>query len=440
MARRILPTDGYAIMNALVREATGQSSIAVRDLNTFVSAGETVLSTGIENVQNALSIVMGRMFVATRPYRAKLALINSINTDCYTNRMRKISFYAKDAEASGYFNTNLYTNLADGFTNGQNESGGTPQSTKSMWEQNQAMPLEFNFAGSTVWDDSITMYEEQLRAAFRSPEELAQYVSGMLVEHANDIEAQKEAFNRMTLLNEIGACYLYTEGANWVSGGSVNLTTAFNTRFGTNYTSAQLRSTYLKDFLGFMVATIRKVSDYMTERSTKYHLPMTKTVNGVSYSILRHTPYDRQRLFLFEPLFRESEALVLPEIFRPEYLDIKKQYEGVTFWQNNGATDDDRAKVQVRCAFYDKTSGYQASSGDIKLDYVVGLLCDEDAMMVDYQLERALTTPVEARKGYRNTWLHMSKNAICDPTENAVLFYMDDSGVTPAEDNADANT
>ena len=437
MARTLTPLDGCAIMTELVREATGQKTATVVDLNTFVSAGETVWATGKENVFNALGIVMGKMLVATRPYKAKLALINALNTGCYTSRLRKISFYAKDPEKSGYFNTDQFTNLADGFTNGQNESGGTPQSAKSMWEQHQAMPLEMNFAGSTVWDDCLTMYEEQIQSALRDPMELAQFVAGMLEEHANDVESQKETFNRIALLSKIGACYLYDEGSGWSKNQSINLTKAFNDRFGTSYTSAQLRSTYLKDFLAFMVAEIRKHSDYMTERTSKYHLPMSKTVNGVSYSILRHTPYNKQRLFLFEPLFREAEALVLPEIFRPEYLDINKQYEGVTYWQENGATDDARAAVKVRVPFLNTSTGVQESSGNIELPYVVGILFDEEAVMVDYQLERALTTPLEARKGYRNTWLHFAKNAINDPTENAVIFYMADYAENTPDDGGE---
>ena len=422
MARTYTPLDGYALMSALVREATGQQAATVEDLSSFVSAGETVLATGMENVFNALGVVMGRMFVATRPYKAKLALINAMNTDCYTSRFRKISFYAKDPVASGFFNTDLYTNLADGYTAGDN--GGA--STHSMWEQHQAMPLEFHFGGSTVWDDCLTSYEEQVRAALRGPEELVEFVTGQLTEHANDIESQKESFNRMTLLNKIGNCYYFQEGLSQTKRTAINLTYEYNQRFNTSYTSAQLRSTQLTSFLEFMTATIKKYMDFMTERSAMFHLPMTKTVGGVNYSILRHTPYDRQRLFLFEPLFREAEAMVLPEIFRPNYLDIEKQYEGVSFWQEQAEDDEDRAAVNINTAYYDTVTGYQLKSPDIELEYVVGLLLDEDALMVDYQLERAIATPVEARKGYRNTWLHFSKNAIDDPTENAILFYMAD--------------
>lgn len=440
MARRLQPKDGYLIMNELVKEATGQSNIKVNDLSSYVSAGETALATGLENVFNALGIVIGRTFVATRPYKAKLALMNAINTGEYTSRFRKISFYSRFAKPSGFFNTDLYTNLANGFTNGQNRDGNNdPQSTKSMWEQCQGMPFEMTFGGSTVWDHGITMYESQMKAALRDPAEMAALVNGILTEHSNDIESTKEAFNRMTLLSRIGAAYLYNEGTNWSKGGSVNLTTAFNAFYGTNYTSAQLRSTYLNEFLAFMVATIRQISDFMTERSTNYHVPFTKTVDGADYSILRHTPYDRQRIYLYEPLFRFAEALVLPEIFRPEYLDLNKQYEGVSFWQDN-QIEANRPKVQVRVPFYNPATGQQESSGDIKLDYVVGCISDVDALMVDYQMESAYSTPVEARKGYRTTWLHFAKNAINDPSENFVLLYMDDSGVTPEPGGDDSGS
>ena len=423
--RALTPNDGYAIMTELVREATSQKTITVVNMSDYISAGETVLQTGYENVFNALVIVMGRLLVAARPYKAKLALINSLNTDCYTSRLRKVSFYSKDPVASGMFNTDLFTNLKDKYTNGENEVGGVAQSTKSMWEQNQAMPLEVNFAGSTVWDHTITMYEEQIRAAFRDPVELAQFVQGMLIEHDNDIESTKEAFNRMNLLSKIASTYYYDAVLSQVVGSAVNLTAAYNARFGTTYTSAQLRSTQLKSFLEFMVATIKKCSDYMTERTAKYHLPMTKTVDGVQYNILRHTPYNKQKLFLFEPLFREAESMVLPEIFHDERLEMDN-YEGVTYWQENAEDDEDRAAIKVKTAYYDTVSGEQKATTDIELDYVVGLLTDEDGIMTDFQLERAATTPLEAKKMYRNVILHFAKNAINDPSENAIIFYMAD--------------
>ena len=428
MARTLTPRDCHVLMNLLVKEATGQNdAIQVVDSSTFVSAGEQVLATGTENVLNSLSLVLGRTFMAVRPYKAKLAIINALNTDMYSNRMRKISFYSREAQASGDFNTQLFTNLAKDFDNGENGTDavtGDPVSTKSMWVQNPAVPLEMNFAGQSVWEDSTTIYEYQLKTAFRSEDEFSQFVAGIMTEKGNDIESQKEAFNRMTILNHIAGVYdLDTAAAN---GRVINLTAAFNSRFGTAYTSAQLRSTYLKEFLAFFVAQFKLASRYMTYRSSKYHWSPAKTIGGTSYTLLRHTPYDRQRVMLYEPLFTEAEALVLPEIFRPNYLDIDTQYEGVDFWQNV----NNPSAIDVIPAIPNTASTAQTVGAEVELDYVVGMIFDADALMIDYQLEAASTTPLEARKHYRNMWWSFSKNAISDFTENCVIFIMAD----PASD------
>ena len=422
MARTLTPKDAYALMTQIARQATGQSSMAVVDASGFISAGETVLSTGMENVYNAINIVFGRLIVAVRPYKGKFLTVQAADSGVYSNRYRKVSFYSKDPLPSGYFNTDLYTNLADGYTSGDN--GGS--STKSQFEQHQAMPLEMNFAGSSTWQHCITLYEDQVKMAFSSPDEFNRFTAGYLAEHANDIEQVKEAFNRMTVVSKMAAIYDYAINESVVTEAAVNLTAAFNTYFGITpaYTTAQLLSTYLKEFLEFATATIKEYSDRLTDRSSRFHNPMTKTVGGVNYSILRHTPKADQRLILYGPLFKKAEALVMPEIFGPQYLDLGQNYESVNFWQFNDGTND--MAINFQTAIYDGVTGQQKQGTAVNLDNVVGILFDRDALLTDFQLEVAHTSPLEARKGYRNSWLTFSKNAINDPCENAILFYMAD--------------
>lgn len=415
MSRVLTPQDAHALMNLLVLQATGQQDIDVVDSSSFVSAGELVLATGTENVLNSLSLVLGRTFMAVRPYKAKLWILNALNTDMYSSRIRKISFYSRQAQASGDFNTQLYTNLASGYDNGSNDG----ESTASMWEQNQPVPLELNFGGQSVWEDSTTIYEYQLKAAFRSETDFNAFVGGIMTEKGNDIESQKEAFNRMTLLNHIAGVYDFD--ADTPNGRAINLTAEYNARFGTSYTSAQLRTTYLKEFLAFFVSVFKLQSEYLTHRTAKYHWSPAKTVGETEYTLLRHTPFNKQRVVLFRPLFVEAEALVLPEIFRPEYLNIDTQYEGVDVWQSF----EDPSAIDVIPAI-PSDDGAQTIGDEVKLDYVVGAIFDEDAIMVDYQLEDASTTPQEARKHYRNLWWTFSKNAINDFTENTIIFYMAD--------------
>ena len=418
MARTLTPMDAHNIMNLIVQEATGQTALTVVDSSTFVSAGETVLNTGIENTLNALSIVIGKTIVAVRPYTAKIALIQEENTGLYTSRLRKISFYDKGAKEAGFVNTDAHNrNLYNGYDN--NAQGTAPNaSLPSMWEQDKPVALEMNFGGASVWDFEITFYEDQLKAAFRDEAEFIKFWNGIMAQKQNEIEQTKEAFNRMNLLNYMAGVYAMNS-----TGSRVNLTAAYNAAFGTSYTTAQLQTTYLKSFLEFFVATFKLASDYMTERTAAYHWSPSVTRDGVTYNtILRHTPKADQRCFLYKPLFTQAESMVLPEIFNPQYLSLEN-YEGVTYWQSQ----QNRASIDVIAAIPDTSDpSEQTASSEVTLDYVVGILFDRDAILTNFQFEGADTTPVEARKKYRNTWYHNMKNAINDFTENAILFYMAD--------------
>lgn len=420
MARRLAPKDCYALMNSLVKEAIGaDSTIQAVDTSSFVSAGESVLSTGTENVLNSLAMVVGRRMVAVRPYNAPLRLINAIDTGVYSDRILKDSFYSRWAQPSGAFNTDLFTNLATGFTAGENIGGSpaAPQSTKSQWEQNLPVPMEFNFAGRNTWQDCSTIPEIQLQQAFRSEADFSDFVTGYMMERANDLESQKEAYNRMTLLNYIAG--IYDMSAD-MPGSAVNLTAAFNTEFGTSYTAAQLMTTYLKEFMEFFTARVKIDSDRMTNRSVNYHWSPAKQIDGVDYYLLRHTPKSKQKLFLYAPMFSKVQSYVFPEIFNPQYLQIEN-YEGVNFWQN----ENDPMAISVTPAIPDTSNPASQKAGSaVTLDNVVGVLFDEDALMIDYQLDTALSTGVEARKHYRNVWYTYAKNSICDFTEKGILYYL----------------
>jgi hypothetical protein len=418
MGKSFTPTDAYAIMNLLVKQATGQSDVVATDTSSFISAGETVLSTGRENVLNSLGIVMGKLLVAARPYKSKLNIINSTDSGMYTNRLRKVSYYARENVESGAFNTNLFTNLQTGYDNGQNMVDGQAKSTASMWKQDLPVTVEINFAGSDVWQTCTTVTTDQLKVAFRSEEEFMNFVSGAMIEKQNDIESTKEAFNRMVLLNKIASVYDMKDS---MPHSAINLTKEFNTKFGTSYTSEELRTTHLQEFLSFFVTEFKFASDFMTDRTKFFHYTPPKQVNGVDYQLLRHTPKDKQRAILYTPLFTEARAHVFPEIFNPEYLKLDGQYEGVNYWQST----EKRASIDITPAVMTAT-GQQAAGNEVKLPYVVGILYDVDGMMTDFQLEDAISTPVEARKRYYNIWYSYARNGINDNTENTVIFYMED--------------
>lgn len=415
MAHLLTQKDIYSVMNAMVSDMTGgQSTIRAVDTSSFIDCGELVMSYGTENVLNTLGLLMGRILTAVRPYSGKFNLIASESTGLYTHRMEKISYYSHGALPSGAFNTDLFTNLSEGFTNGENVDDGTAQSVKSMWEQHYGDPVIEYFSGSDVYQHCISIPEVQLQQAFRSEDEFNRFMSGILMQHENDIELVKEAFRRATMLNFMAGVY-DMNAASLMPGSVVNLTAAFNTRYGTSYTTAQLRSTYYKEFIAFAVALIKRYQRKMELASSNYHwTPDSSKV------LLRHTPRADQRLMMLNEFYIDAESMVFPELFNDE--ELKIQFEGVEYWQN----EDQPSKIKITPSIPTGSNGAWAKGDEVALDYVVGILFDKDAVLTDFQLESANSTPLEARKLYRSVWLSVAKNGINSFSEKAILFYMAD--------------
>ena len=134
---------------------------------------------------------------------------------------------------------------------------------------------------------------------------------------------------------------------------------------------------------------------------------------------------------MYTPLWEQAKALVMPEIFNTEYLNMDNQFESVDFWQSFSMSDADKAGVNIKVTvpgwlddLIHRTSTDTDATYTFNPDYVVGCLFDKDAVLTDFQFETARTTVPEARKNYVKTWLDFGLGAIGDPSENFVLFVM----------------
>lgn len=428
MARRLNATDAYLIMQNLVKQATGEESITVTDVSSYISAGEKVMATGFENTLEALSIVLGRTIIAIRPYKSRASVIRQTDLSLYKTRLRKISYYSDKPLPTGAWNTDIFTkNLGDGRdnTDGPDNAGGTKDAVKSMWEQHPVYPLEMNFAGFDTWDEAITMYKKQLRIALRDPNEMAAYVNGIMTAKGNDIEMEKEGFDTMTLTGYFGALFAAESVLN--CGCAVNLTAEYNNYYSTSYTTTQLLTTYLESFAMFYASFIQTMLDDFKRNTVKRHWNPTKTVNGRTLNLLRHTPADRVKFVQYDPFWKKVEATVFPKVFNENYMKVDN-FESFTYWQSN--TPGNQAKIDVYPALPDITgthSGAQYKGDRVTLYYVLGAIFDEDACVTAHELDDSDATPMEARKKYYNIWWNFVKNSIIDITEQGVLLYMADT-------------
>jgi hypothetical protein len=422
-------------MNATMAQLTGQDYHQVINTGTFMDAGRLAKEFKTDEIYNALGIVGARLMIENRPYNARLKLIDSISTGEFNSTVREISYFSTWALPSGAFNTDLYTNFADGFNNGTNPSDGTPQSTGDQYEQHPVHPFEQYFMDSQVWQDCLTRYVNQIKIVFNSEAEWGRFWAGVVTEKSNDIEQRKAAYNRLTLLSRMGLAAAMGDYSSAIKGACTvyDLTAAFNKEMGTNYTGTQLRTTYRKQFLEWFTAEIKIISDLMAKRSVFFHATPVLTLSDGDHVILRHTPKSEQRLMMYSPFWEKAKTMVMPEIFNDKYLKTEN-FEAVDYWQTFSMDDSIKASANIKIkipAWLENLIGNTTGSSDtdyvFQPDYLMGCIFDRRAVMTNFQMEDARTSPLESRKNYLNTWFDFVKSNICNPTHNFVLLVMSEN-------------
>ena len=419
--------SAYALINSLKAQCQASTALTAVDTGSFISVGTSILQTGTENVLNQIGILLGERLYEARSYKGRFHLIKAQNTGLYTHRLAKGKFYPSDVLDSGDWNTNSKTNLAEGYDNGSN--GGN--SMASMWSQSYPESICMNYVSSDSWQKQKTITINQLKQAFRSEAEFMNFMTAWATEWSNDVEQEQEAWNKTVLLNRIaGQYYLGTQQTPVNPECCVNLTKEFNDYFGTDYTTNELLTSYLKDFVEFFIAEFKLKSDRMTVRSKLFHLNIKSASNK---DLLWHTPKANQKTILYSPIFARMKTMVEAEIFNPQYLQLPSG-EYIEYWQ---AFDDEDEMTTERSAIKvsnfsipvaNQSGQYEETIIDstVTIPKLIGVLFDEDAVLTDFQYEDAYSTPIEARKRYYNVWHTWLKGGINDYTSNFVIFYMAD--------------
>ena len=415
--------DAAAVMNVLYQQATGLADINVVDHTTFVDAGTKVLATGEDNVLGAIARTIAILDIGTRPYVGKFKGITATE-NAFNTRRARISFYNTYNEESGAFNTDLNTNIGQGLDN--------TAGVGTMWEQRLPRVVETFFLKEAAYDKGITRLLAQLQNAFNNESDFIAFWNGVQTEYENDIEQTTEAKAKALVVDRIAGVYDLVQNSVLGTECAVDMTAYFNAECGTTYTREEILQEHQTEFLEIWAAKLAIDSDRLTERTKLYHDSMDITEDGVDYAILRHTPKSAQKFYYYSELFNKARARVLPTIFNPQYIP-ETQGEAVTSWQAV-SKEDDRSKIACKPAL---PVWSNVTPSAIELDCVLGILFDEDGIMLTRQFEGAYTTPVEARKLYVTTWNHWKFGALQDYTFNNVIYYMGEGGEESADDEDD---
>lgn len=394
--------DISAILTEINKIATGQESTTpIVDTSTFTSVAQATLLTGTDNYSKAISQVLGRTVFAVRPYDAPMPNLQ-VTGDDWANHRRKINFCDSDP----------VTDKAWALTDGQ---------SVDMYEVHKPKVLQTNYYGQTNYSRVYTQADTQMEAAFKGPEELAQFWSSFVLHLSNQIEMDRRNLAANLMANHLTGMTVTNPDS------VVYLLDEYNAQQGTSLTVQDVyKEANFPGFAAYAYGRINDISRLLKERSIKWH--QNWTIGDTKYDLMRHTPYDRQHLYLYSGTQSQIDAKVIPQVFHDNLLKYRDA-ELITFWQNLDNRDQINATPVVTT-----TAGVAQKNAAVQLSNVFGCLLDFDAIGYTPRLSRIVPTPMNARGLYTNFWYHYGWSWYDDFTENAVLFLMTTADVgVPSE-------
>lgn len=393
------------VLTAITNQATGLNNITPLDTGSFVSVAQIALKTGYDPLTTAISQVLSKTIFSVRPYTRKFKGLN-VSNQRYGNHVRKLLTIDKPFEDDDRFK------LTDG-------------ESIDQYRVNKPKVLQTNFYGAEIYQKSLTIFKDQLDCAFSSPDEFASFIS-MIMQNASDmIEQAHEETARATINNLISGIYTMEGTVGDVeakaNGGrrAINLLALYNQMNGSTLKVEDVfKAANFEGFVKFAFSTINTIADLMTDRNTLFSSQLT------NYTVIRHTPKDRMKFYLYTDLVNKINSEVYSTVFNPDFLKLV-DFERVNFWQSALNPSEISSKPSVL-----KKDGTVVVAGTpTNISNVFGVLFDEEAAGYTTVNEWSQPSPFNARGGYYNQFWHFTDRYWNDFTENAVIFFIEDTGV-----------
>lgn len=386
-----------SLLNALRKQATGETALAPTSEAEFVSVATTLLQMGVDPIVSAISQLVGRTIFSIRPYTAKFRGVEV------------------DSQTWGYITRKL--SIAD--SDFVNDAGFTLTDGQSVDQYIVRVPnvLQVNFYGQNMFQDYYTIFRDQLNSAFTGSAQFGEFMT-MVTQNALDkVEQTREVVRRMTIVNFIGGkLAMESAAASEYENGVIHALTDYNADTGSSLTSVTV---YAKenfdDFCKWLRAKIATVSKMMSERTVLFQGNIT------GKAITRHTPVRDQKMYLYSPFVDQMNARVLADTFndqRAEYAD----FESVNFWQSAKTPDS----INIKPAYLKVSDGTIIEASDaVSKAGIIGVIFDRDALGVTIMNEETSTTPYNSRGRYWNVWMSFLQRYFNDYTEKFTLVLLD---------------
>lgn len=390
-------TQLYALINAVTKEAMGDTVVVNEDLSNVVDLGKAIIdqANGLDNYVRKLVDHIGKVVFVNRVYSGGVPSVLMDSWE-FGSVLEKISTDIPEASENSSWD------LQDGQEYGQD----------TFYQPK----VEAKFFNSKVtFEIKLSFTEKQVKSAFSSAEQLNGFISMLVQSVENSMTVKTDALimraiNNMiaeTLVSELGSGTVGAKVIDWSGSGvrAVNLLTMYNATVTTALTPA--KAIIDPDFVRFATYQIALVSDRMSKISTLFN----------SGAKQRFTPDDMKRVVLLSDFAKASDILLLSDTRNPDRVTLPA-HDSVPYWQGSG-TDyglTSTGVIDVKTASGETVKVPATAS-------IIGIVFDRDAVGVS-NLDRRVTTAYNARAEFYTNFYKMDAGYYNDLSENFVVFFV----------------
>lgn len=371
----------YPIVNSIFEQVTGITDIQAVDTESLVSMGKVIQDQGkLDLWLNTLNRRIGMTIDTYRPYKNKFSDINRSQLEW------------------GAIVQKLFAEMPDAVDDKMYDIGKMDGQSVDHYIISNPKVKQRLFDKEAPYAFFITMSTKMLRDAFLNPSAMQALITQIFGKVQNKIEVTLEDLARICIVNYM----LHLKKAQ-----HYHLVSIYNDTHNETLNTATAK--YNPDFLRFAIGFMNNVSYKMESMSVQYN----------SEGWQRFTPRESQKFYVLADFMTILETVVQYEAFNPQYISTKPDIK-IPYWQAAKINEDTKLDWSNITSMSGTVDGVETT-----LQNVIAFMFDKEALGTFRQEEEVLTTPVNARAAYYNTFWHEGQLWFNDMSENGVLFFLD---------------
>ena len=386
-------TDASAIVNALYKEMTGATDIAVVDASNIVDIGKTLQKvTSVDSIYKSIADKVGKVVVKNKLYTGK-----------FPNLLRDGWEFGSIMET---LRVKPYTAVNDPSHNPSNGS----------------YPLTDYQAGGVVakyftdYDNFEFVYwkpTDQLWSAFNSMDEMVRFLGAIEVAVANSLTVRlqglaKTAINNM-IAQTIHADFPNTASENYNANSyarSINVLKLYNDATGSSLTVENCRQS--AEFLKFFVKLVMNTYDRLQDMSKIFNIDGEDTF----------TKAEDIDLVVLSTVANDIKVNMQSDVYHKDLVSLPN-YETVPYWQASGTSYDESVIGEIKVTI--KTG--DDTTATVELPGILGVMFDKNAIGINCEKRKTTTFyhPDLDQTKFFDKYFAQYYN---DFSENFVVFYV----------------